>query len=862
MRKYAFLLAFYCLPMLATAQVCQPYQQPAHPNLGTNIDGVVDWSRTDAFVDLVRQSRGFTIYNNLGTVTALDAEGWPSTNFTLLLISFADNTSHIYNGTYKLSFTGQATVNYCCAVTSINNIIYDAASNTTTADVIVNATEPAGGNYMILNFANTRRTPGSPVNSGLTNVRVLRPGYPLTSTPTFTTPFLDQHQRFSTLRFMDWTCTNGSTVVNWNDRTSGNNPWQASPAGVSWEYCIELANTLHKDLWVNIPHQATNDYVTQLATLLRDRVDPSLNVYVEYSNEVWNGGFPQHIWNYNTAVAEVNAGGSNLNNDGETSTYMFAARRIGKRIKEISDLFAGVWGNEAINTRIRPVLAYQLSWPGQWAYPALSWLNATYGNPGNYLYGIAGAPYFNLFGGDNPGLTTDQVLALLRQSMEDYFATTPYHFNVMDAGSAAARWYGLKFMSYEGGPDTFGPENITAKRDASFDPRMETLCIDFLNRWYSYGGEGLFNWFVSGATNWDSQYGTWGLTNDMTNQNTPKIRALDNIVSAASPVLTAGFPLSTTTTAIVDARQMVNRNNLGGYPYNWATLNPYNRYLDGGSFDEYLIRVPTAGIYRLRVNLNCWRTGTNLVVAVNNQVIQTVVVPQTTSGADNFTDVGFVNLSLSEGLNVIRLTYAFTGRSYDVKELRFDFVSTCDPLPLQLLDFNARLTVNNEVDLLWKTANEINCESYIIEKSSDALHYEEVEKVWAKNSTYAEYNSKDDQPVTGVTYYRLRQIDMSGAYTYSPIRKVTLPPLELGNVYPVPANDLLNVQLISSEERTVDLSLIDVTGRILLHHTIELKTGSTVLALPVKELGTGWYVLQVSDINGKERQYKEIKIGN
>src|SRR5262249_27268821 len=162
--------------------------------------------------------------------------------------------------------------------------------------------------------------------SGITNVHLIRPGYDATNPPTFTREFLAHLKRFSTLRFMDWTSTNNSTVVNWSDRTLPTG--RQTVNGVAWEYVIELANTLDKDIWVNVPAEASDDYVRQLATLLRDKLRPDVAVYVEYSNEVWNWGFDQATWNKNQAIAEVQAGGSPLNFDGDTDPNVWAARRI------------------------------------------------------------------------------------------------------------------------------------------------------------------------------------------------------------------------------------------------------------------------------------------------------------------------------------------------------------------------------------------------------------------------------------------------------------------------------------------------------------------------------------------------------
>jgi hypothetical protein len=62
------------------------------------------------------------------------------------------------------------------------------------------------------------------------------------------------------------------------------------------EVMVDLANRLGADPWFTMPHLADDDFVRQLATVVRDRLDPSLRAWVEYSNEVWNGMFAQVGW--------------------------------------------------------------------------------------------------------------------------------------------------------------------------------------------------------------------------------------------------------------------------------------------------------------------------------------------------------------------------------------------------------------------------------------------------------------------------------------------------------------------------------------------------------------------------------------
>lgn len=63
-----------------------------------------------------------------------------------------------------------------------------------------------------------------------------------------------------------------------------------------WEYMFQLCNVTRKDGWICLPHNADSAYIASLAALARRELDTTLRLYLEYSNEVWNGIFPQRNW--------------------------------------------------------------------------------------------------------------------------------------------------------------------------------------------------------------------------------------------------------------------------------------------------------------------------------------------------------------------------------------------------------------------------------------------------------------------------------------------------------------------------------------------------------------------------------------
>ena len=104
--------------------------------------------------------------------------------------------------------------------------------------------------------------------------------------------FLTDIAPYHVLRFMDWNLTNEEVnpQADWATRKSKTADQTTSPVAYEWQ--IDLCNRAHKDFWITVPHNATTSYVMKLATLIRDTLDPRLRVYVEWSNEVWNGAFP------------------------------------------------------------------------------------------------------------------------------------------------------------------------------------------------------------------------------------------------------------------------------------------------------------------------------------------------------------------------------------------------------------------------------------------------------------------------------------------------------------------------------------------------------------------------------------------
>jgi hypothetical protein len=463
----------------------------------------------------------------------VDAQGWPTGDAGVVVMV---GVPHM-GGTYKLSFTGKArvaTVAMADRRTRAGRAAYDAASNRTTADVVVG---PAEVN-LFLAFTGQA--------GGVKDVRLLRPGH--AAGETFTKAFLARLARFGAVRFMDFTQANGNPQAEWADRSRPGYASQAKRpdgvgAGAAWEYVVLLANQAGKDIWINVPHQASDAYVTKLAQLLRygsDGVEPytseqaspvypplaaGLKVYVEWSNELWNGGFSQSVWLDGQTDAAIAAGDPDLLYDGNTAHYAVKFRVVGRRSMQISNLFRGVFGDAAMMTRIRPVLPAQLANAGTLTEP-LSYLAARHGGAASSIYAVTGAAYVTVFN-DDAGARTDLTVDSIFTEMTSYAEVNAHTW--MKTFAKLASDNGVKLVAYEGGQHLTGAGSTDAKLAAQLDPRMkDVLLLNYAN-WYASGGELFFHYNL--CSGW-SRYGAWGLSSDITSEAGPKWAAIAQLAAA------------------------------------------------------------------------------------------------------------------------------------------------------------------------------------------------------------------------------------------------------------------------------------------------------------------------------------------
>lgn len=434
------------------------YAGPKMP-VGMNIPGNVYYTKCLIFNDVMKTASWWITYNASGPSDwdtglideiPLDVNGYPTempytpSGESAQKVRFLIN--NYYSGRYVILFDGEGSITvHSVESQKVNNNKYYIDLTGAGGHVWIDIDSSTNGNH-------------------IRNMRIIPEAYEddESSMPTFYDKFLEGLAPFHALRFMDWMETNNSRQESWSDRSSPTYYSQGMGAGMAIEYAIELSNILNADAWFCVPHRADDDYITNFATMVRDNLDPSLKVYVEYSNEVWNWIFDQAHYVVNNApdhhnqyvVDNLSAINPSAADHPEKDAYMM------QRVFRLwSDVFTG-----ANASRLVRVATGQQSWVDN-SRRILKYLFKTdqNGDPvsggaydtstGAGCDAFAVTAYFNFTEDDHnawnamdpsdvtPSMICDAVIQNFNSAAADSTAETAGYVN---------RW-GVDYMVYEGG---------------------------------------------------------------------------------------------------------------------------------------------------------------------------------------------------------------------------------------------------------------------------------------------------------------------------------------------------------------------------------------------------------------------------
>jgi hypothetical protein len=165
-------------------------------------------------------------------------------------------------------------------------------------------------------------------------------------------------------------------------------------------------------------------------------------------------------------------------------------------------------------------------------------------------------------------------------------------------------------------------------------------------------------------------------------------------------------------------------------------------------------------------------------------------------------------------------------------------------LPVEIADFTGRFN-GKTIDLDWNTASEESNDFFSVERSTDVELFTAIGRVTGLN-TATHYSFRDDNPVMGLNYYRLRQNDFDGNFAYSDVIQLTASGTGLmgADVYPNPAKGSFNLELKGEWDETVTVSLLDQNGRVLNSWS---RSSSVLIQLPLPQLTSGIYQVRTED---------------
>jgi hypothetical protein len=164
-------------------------------------------------------------------------------------------------------------------------------------------------------------------------------------------------------------------------------------------------------------------------------------------------------------------------------------------------------------------------------------------------------------------------------------------------------------------------------------------------------------------------------------------------------------------------------------------------------------------------------------------------------------------------------------------------------LPIVLIDFKAVGT--KTIQLTWRTATEIANHFFAIERSADGYEFVEIGRLPGAGTSQEiqEYTFTDEQPFPGTNYYRLRQVDFDGQFSYSKVVSATVGQAGGIRLFPSPATDFLKIQLEKPLTENAGFEIFDLAGRLV--QVGEFSTENADFELDVAELPEGIYFLHL-----------------
>jgi Secretion system C-terminal sorting domain len=182
-------------------------------------------------------------------------------------------------------------------------------------------------------------------------------------------------------------------------------------------------------------------------------------------------------------------------------------------------------------------------------------------------------------------------------------------------------------------------------------------------------------------------------------------------------------------------------------------------------------------------------------------------------------------------------------------------------LPVGLTNFSATKN-KNITNINWSTLTEANNKGFAVEKSTDGVNFSTIEFVNGVGNSNSKnnYSTIDKAPKVGLNYYRLKQIDVDGRFTYSSIATVKFEKTDVSNFsfFPNPAKEMLKINVGVIENENATIKLMNTLGQTVISKTINKSGSTSVISFDISTMASGIYYLEFK--NGSNSSVEKVVI--
>jgi len=157
---------------------------------------------------------------------------------------------------------------------------------------------------------------------------------------------------------------------------------------------------------------------------------------------------------------------------------------------------------------------------------------------------------------------------------------------------------------------------------------------------------------------------------------------------------------------------------------------------------------------------------------------------------------------------------------------------------------------------------EVNNEKFVIERSSDGKEFVAVAIVEGNGNSTSRlsYGALDEQPLSGISYYRLKQVDFDGTTAYSDIEVIrNMSDNATISAYPNPTRNESKIALRLHEDEKMEVVVTDIVGQYVWRANLSLEKGINIIPIDLSDQPDGFYTVQFLSDNNAVRSLQLIK---